>query len=96
MTGEETLTGKVLAVGGVLEKLLAAFRAGICAVVLPKQNRKDLEEVPREVKERLRMHFVENIGEVVELALARSSRAKPRQVVPKASRAGERGSATRS
>ncbi len=98
MTGEVTLTGKVLAVGGVKQKLLAAFRAGIREVVLPKQNRKDLDEVPREVKERLQMHFVENVGEVVDLALVRSARAKSRRVVPKAnrSRSRERRSATRS
>lgn len=96
MTGEVTLTGKVLAVGGVRQKLLAAFRAGIREVVLPKQNRKDLDEVPREVKERLRVHCVENIREVVDLALARPRGGKPRRVVPKANRASERGSATRS
>jgi len=69
MTGEVTLTGKVLPVGGVRQKVLAAFRAGIREVVLPRQNSKDLEEIPQEVLERLRLHFVENVEDVLGIAL---------------------------
>jgi ATP-dependent Lon protease len=59
----------VLPVGGVRAKLLAAYRAGIRAVVLPEKNRRDLDELPPEVVSRLRFHFVENIGQVLEHAL---------------------------
>ncbi|MFQ5600615.1 MAG: endopeptidase La [Candidatus Krumholzibacteriia bacterium] len=87
MTGEVTLTGKVLPVGGVRQKLLAAFRAGIREVVLPHQNQKDLEEVPREVIDRMRIHFVESVDQVLELALRKPPQAKPRNtLVRRASR----------
>jgi ATP-dependent Lon protease len=79
MTGEVTLTGKVLAVGGIRQKLLAAFRAGIREVVLPHQNRKDLDDVPREVRERLKMHFAETVDEALALALTEPPRARPRR-----------------
>jgi ATP-dependent Lon protease len=69
MTGELTLTGKVLPVGGVRQKVLAAFRAGIREVVLPSKNRKDLEEIPPEVLERLELHFVEHVEEVLPVVL---------------------------
>jgi ATP-dependent Lon protease len=75
MTGEVTLTGKVLPVGGVRAKLLAAYRAGIRAVVLPEKNRRDLDELPPEVVSRLRCHFVENVGQVLEHALEDRPRA---------------------
>ena len=71
MTGEVTLTGKVLPVGGVREKILAAYRAGIREVILPEQNRKDLEEVPREVLDKLTIHYVESIDQVLQVALAK-------------------------
>jgi ATP-dependent Lon protease len=100
MTGEVTLTGKVLAVGGIRQKLLAAFRAGVRQVILPVQNRKDLEEVPREVSDRLKMHFVEFVDEVLERALVATPRrtARGRAVVSSASRSRprERRSVTRS
>ncbi len=70
MTGEITLRGRVLAVGGLKEKLLAAMRAGIRTVILPKENLKDLEEVPREVKQQLTIHAVESMDEVLGIALA--------------------------
>jgi ATP-dependent Lon protease len=69
MTGEITLRGKVLPVGGIKDKVLAAFRAGIHEVILPRENEKDLEEIPAEVKERLTVHFVESMDEVLRLAL---------------------------
>ncbi|MFN4217666.1 MAG: endopeptidase La [Candidatus Bipolaricaulia bacterium] len=71
MTGEITLRGKVLPVGGIREKVLAAHRTGIKTVILPKRNEKDLEELPQNVKEALRFEFVEEISEVLERALPR-------------------------
>ena len=69
MTGEITLRGKVLPVGGIKEKLLAAHRAGISTVVLPKENAKDLVELPEDVKEALSIHTVDNVDEVWRIAL---------------------------
>ncbi|MCS7223968.1 MAG: endopeptidase La [Armatimonadetes bacterium] len=69
MTGEITLTGRVLPVGGIKEKVLAAKEAGIKAVILPTQNQKDLTEVPDHIKDALEFHFVENMDEVLEVAL---------------------------
>ncbi|MFO7564630.1 MAG: S16 family serine protease [Enhygromyxa sp.] len=69
MTGEVTLRGQVLPVGGVREKLLAAHRAGIRDVILPSRNRKDEPELPEAARKDLRLHFVSHIDEVLELAL---------------------------
>jgi ATP-dependent Lon protease len=74
MTGEVTLTGKVLPVGGVRQKVLAAFRAGIREVVLPGRNAKDLDEVPPEVLSRLQVRRVETVDEVLAIALSGGSR----------------------
>jgi len=71
MTGEITLTGKVLPIGGVKEKVLAAYRAGIRKVILPRENEKDLQEVPEEVKKVMNFFLVENINQVLELVLAK-------------------------
>jgi ATP-dependent Lon protease len=69
MTGEITLRGLVLPIGGLKEKTLAAMRAGINEVIVPKRNEKDLPEIPDEVKNTLKFHFAKNIDEVLELAL---------------------------
>jgi ATP-dependent Lon protease len=69
MTGEITLRGRVLPVGGVKEKLLAAHRFGITTVLIPKENEKDLEEVPEEVRAVMTVQLVETIDEVLSLAL---------------------------
>jgi ATP-dependent Lon protease len=69
MTGEISLRGRVLPVGGVKEKILAANRAGIRHVILPEENRKDWIEVPEDVRERIGFHFVRRIDEVFPLAL---------------------------
>ncbi len=73
MTGEVTLTGRVLPVGGVKEKLLGAHRAGIQTVILPKQNEADLEDLPAEVLDQLEVHVVETIDEVLPIALQGAS-----------------------
>jgi ATP-dependent Lon protease len=69
MTGEITLRGAVLPIGGLKEKLLAAHRGGIKTVIIPEENRRDLEEVPDNIKENLEIHPVKWIDEVLELAL---------------------------
>jgi len=69
MTGEITLRGRILPIGGVKEKLLAAHRFGIDTILMPKDNEKDLPEVPEEVRNALNINFVEMIDEVIALAL---------------------------
>ncbi len=69
MTGEITLRGRVLPIGGVKEKLLAAHRFGIDTIIMPKDNEKDLPEVPEEVRNALCINLVETIDEVLALAL---------------------------
>ena len=69
MTGEITLRGKVLPIGGVKEKLLAAHRAGIRTLILPKDNQKDLADIPANIKDEFTIHFVENMDEVLKVAL---------------------------
>jgi len=69
MTGEITLRGQVLPVGGIKEKLLAALRAGITEVCLPKENARDLQELPPHLRRKLSLHLVDNALEVLQLAL---------------------------
>ncbi len=73
MTGEITLRGKVLPVGGVKEKILAAKRAGISRVVLPARNRRDVDEIPKDLLEGLDLEYVETIDEALRYALSVSS-----------------------
>ncbi|RCH61690.1 endopeptidase La [Streptomyces sp. SDr-06] len=70
MTGEVSLTGRVLPIGGVKQKLLAAHRAGITTVVIPKRNEADLDDVPAEVLEKLEVHPVTDVRQVLEIALS--------------------------
>ena len=72
MTGEITLRGRVLEIGGVKEKVIAAHRAGIRMVILPKNNKKDLEDIPKDVTKDLTFHFVEHMDEVLKIALTKT------------------------
>ncbi|MFR4997687.1 MAG: endopeptidase La [Clostridium paraputrificum] len=69
MTGEVTLTGRVLAIGGLKEKSLAAYRMGIDTIIIPKENEKDIEKIPSSVKENLTIITVEEVGEVLNNAI---------------------------
>ena len=69
MTGEISLRGLVLPIGGVKEKVLAALRAGIRTVMLPARNRRDLEEIPADAREQLEFVWVETVDEAIETAL---------------------------
>ncbi|MEW5980324.1 MAG: endopeptidase La [Acidobacteriota bacterium] len=89
MTGEITLRGTVLPVGGIKEKVLAALRAGLKQVILPEQNRKDLEDIPPNVQDQMAFHFVSTMAEVLNLALGDSKRlrkaekkARPTRLAP--------------
>ena len=79
MTGEVSLTGRVLPIGGVKQKLLAAHRAGITTVLIPKRNEPDLDDVPAEVLEKLDVHPVTDVRQVLELALAPARTARCRR-----------------
>ena len=73
MTGEVTLQGKVLPIGGVKQKLLAAHRAGLKDVILPKRNEPDLDDVPESVRSEIDIHLVGTVAEVLSLALSPAS-----------------------
>lgn len=75
MTGEITLRGRVLPVGGIKEKVLAAHRSGIRRVIMPKENEKDLHEVPEEVKKEINLVLVEHVDEVIRTAFGRLAKA---------------------
>jgi ATP-dependent Lon protease len=76
MTGEITLRGKVLAVGGIKEKVLAAQRSGITHVILPKLNEKDLAEIPEHIRKRMTFHFAEYLDDVLALTLVDKKKKK--------------------
>jgi len=72
MTGEITLRGKILPVGGIKEKVLAASRSGVKEIILPDQNRKDLADIPAEVRKKTRFHFVKTIDDALKLVLLKA------------------------
>jgi ATP-dependent Lon protease len=82
MTGEITLRGNVLPVGGIKEKVLAALRAGVKEVILPERNQKDLTEVPEEVRRLMKYHFVTRMDEVLDIALERPPERFPPKLAP--------------
>ncbi|MFO7931501.1 MAG: endopeptidase La [Desulfosalsimonas sp.] len=71
MTGEITLRGQIMPVGGIKEKVLAAHRAGIKSIIMPKFNEKDMEDVPQNIKEEINFHFVDKMRQVIRIALGR-------------------------
>jgi len=88
MTGEITLRGSVTAVGGIKEKVLAAHRSGVEMVILPKRNEKDYQDVPEEVRQKIKVHFVEHVNEVIEIALGLSNAFAPLALPPMTERLG--------
>ena len=82
MTGEVTLTGRVLPIGGLKEKVLGAYRAGIKEIVLPLDNEPDLDDLPLEVREKLSFHTAAHLGEVLALALRGASLREGSLVFP--------------
>ena len=80
MTGEITLRGKVLPVGGIKEKILAAKRANIKEIILSKQNEKDINEIDERYVKGVKFHYVEEMIDVVELALTNQKVAEPLKV----------------
>jgi ATP-dependent Lon protease len=86
MTGEITVRGRVLPIGGLKEKLLAAHRHGLFEVILPKDNEKDLVDIPENIRQEMKLHFVSSMDEVLRLALERELVALP---VPQAPTAAE-------
>jgi len=79
MTGEITLRGRVLPVGGIKEKVLAARRAGIKTIIMPRRNERDLEDIPEELRRELTMHFVDTVDEVLNYALRNGDEAEASQ-----------------
>lgn len=68
MTGEITLRGAITPVGGIKEKVIAAHRAGVTDVILPEKNRRDLDDIPKEIQAQLKIHFVSRVEELMKIA----------------------------
>jgi ATP-dependent Lon protease len=83
MTGEVTLRGRVLEIGGLKEKVLAAHRAGVHTVIAPSNNEKDLEDIPQNVKDDLEFHFVKHMDEVLKIALVNPPGKAKREQMPR-------------
>ncbi len=73
MTGEVTISGRVLPIGGLKEKILGAVRAGITAIVIPKENEPDLEDLPKEVRETIQVYPVDSLAEALAVTLRNGS-----------------------
>ena len=79
MTGEVTLRGRVLPIGGLKEKALAALRVGILNVIIPEQNQKELVEIPEDIRKRMKFHPVKDMDEVIGLAFKKPDKVKRRK-----------------
>lgn len=82
MTGEVTLRGRVLEIGGIKEKVIAAHSAGLRTIILPKDNKKDLEEIPAKVKKEIKFVFASQVDEVLKIAFTRPLRRKEVEITP--------------
>ena len=82
MTGEITLRGRVMPIGGLKEKVLAAHRAGLRRVIVPRDNRKDLDDVPPRVRRQIAFTFVDHMDQVLNVALKREIRTERADVKP--------------
>ena len=80
MTGEITLRGRVLPIGGLKEKALGALRAGIKTVIIPAKNKKELEEIPATIKRKLKFVPLQNMDEVLDIALLAPVKNPPRKI----------------
>ncbi len=85
MTGEVTLTGRVLAIGGLKEKSLAANRVGIKDVIIPAENEKDLTEIPDTIKKQIKFHPVKNMDEVIAMSFTKPFKKSRKKTPPKKS-----------
>jgi len=90
MTGEITLTGQVLQIGGVREKVLAAQRAGLKTVILPQENEADLSELPEETRQEITFVLAETADEVLDTALGNGASARPRPAHERQAASGTR------
>jgi ATP-dependent Lon protease len=95
MTGEITLRGQVLPIGGLKEKLLAAHRGGIRTVMIPEENEKDLVDIPKNIKAKLDIRPVRWIDEVLEIALTHAPEPLAGESPPKVTAASKRGGESR-
>jgi ATP-dependent Lon protease len=89
MTGEVTLQGRVLPVGGIREKCLAALSQGIKDVIIPLANEKDLSDIPKEFKDKMNFICVENIDEVFAVAFDKESKGQKKASTPKSGKKGK-------
>lgn len=96
MTGELTLTGRVLPIGGVKEKVLGAVRAGIKEIILPIDNEADIDDIPEEVRDRITFHLAETLDDVIDVALANGSGKKTRSGRTKSAKSDDGASAAKS
>ncbi len=95
MTGELTLTGKVLPIGGLKEKVLAAHRAGITHIILPKDNEKDIADIPKKIQKALTFHPVSRMDEVIKLAFKKKFKSSKKKAPAKISASKKPGSSTK-
>jgi ATP-dependent Lon protease len=91
MTGEITLRGQVLPIGGLKEKILAAHRVGLKTVIIPKRNEQDLDDIPEEVRDSLKFVLADCVDQVFEAALRDGERRAARRARPRAAQAKSRG-----